>query len=367
MTAPTLGTMLAEVAQPYRQIDRIVAWRGGDFGGKARGLASLARAGLPVPSAYALDTSVCRAHLETTLEESELPEAVFARASTPRATLMELMERVRQAPLPAEAEDALRGVITGLKASGADRLAVRSSSSFEDQRSSSGAGLAVTVLDCLDEESVFAAAREAFASLYDPAVWAYLRNARARQAPRMGLVVQAMVPAEAAGVIFTANPLTGDAGEVVINASYGLGESVVDGLVAPDTYRIDKATGVTRERVLGDKRIERVLVGDGETREGPVERVVPVARRDRPCLADEMVARLADMAIRAEDRLGGPQDLEFAIAGDRIWLLRAWSRPTPGRSSVASRSSGFGARSAASAAPCRRMPSSWARFTAGCT
>ncbi|MCC6877045.1 MAG: hypothetical protein IT378_22260, partial [Sandaracinaceae bacterium] len=302
-----------------RRIESIVPRKSRAFGGKARNLAALARAGFPVPAALALDTSLCESFYAHVLADREQPAALLAgKLSADR--LEEAARRVREAPLPPELAAPIRGAFEALRAEGARAVAVRSSSPWEDQEAASAAGLHESFLGVESEEALFDAVRACWASLLSLRALTYVRTvAGADVRPAVGVVIQAMVPAEVAGVLFTVNPLSADPGEMVINASYGLGSTVMDGHVSPDTYRVDKATGFVRDRVLGDKeRAARWAPGRGTWHED----VLPEARA-RECLDDEILARLVDLGRRVEEHFDDARDLEWAVAGGSLYLLQA--------------------------------------------
>ena len=133
----------------------------------------------------------------------------------------------------------------------------------------------------------------------------------------LAVVVQVMVPAEVAGVMFTANPISGARDELLISASYGLGESVVSGTVTPDTFILTTG-GAVRERTLGAKET-RVLPDENGTRTEPV----PAADRARYCLTDRDLAGLAALARRVQAHYGSPQDTEWALNAGKLYLLQA--------------------------------------------
>lgn len=293
--------------------------RAAQFGGKARGLAALARAGFPVPAAYALSGIACETFFRANLEPHELPSALLTSDVT-TAELDAIAARVRKAPLPADLERKLRDAYLSLRREGASSVAVRSSSTREDQDEASAAGLHESILHVRNEETLLDAVRVCWASVFSQRVLTYLRRVGVGDADAVvGVVVQAMVPSDVAGVMFTVNPLTGDAGEIVIDAAYGLGSGIVDGRVSPDTLRVDKSTGVPRDRVIGDKATRVVLADDGGTRE---EEVAP-ADRERLALTDVQLEELTQLALRVEQQFHGPRDVEWAIQGDTIYLLQA--------------------------------------------
>ncbi len=127
----------------------------------------------------------------------------------------------------------------------------------------------------------------------------------------MGVTVQAMVDAEVSGVLFTCNPVSGDPSMVAINASWGLGIGVVGGELTPDDYLVSKITGEVVRRTVSTKHVEYVPDPAGR---GTIRRDVPAERRDEPCLGDEELAALVEVARRIERHYGSHQDVEWAIA-----------------------------------------------------
>jgi pyruvate,water dikinase len=248
------------------------------FGGKAASLARSLRAGLPVPPGFALSPT----HVE----------AVFDGH--------------------AEALANLRLGFTGL----AGPCAVRSSAIGEDSEQASFAGQHVTILNVRREDVVADAVLEVRASAHTESARAYRRTLGMNDRPRIGVVVQRMIEPDCAGVMFTKNPLNG-ASEQVIEASWGLGESVVAGLVVPDNYALDEQGRVLR-RAAGHKDIALRSAPDG----GTVEKAVADDLAAAFCLTDDMLTRLHDLAVRCEAFFGAGLDIEWAFAADTLYLLQ---------------------------------------------
>ena len=248
------------------------------FGGKAASLARSLRAGLPVPPGFALGTS----HVE----------AVFSGQ--------------------AEALTHLRGEFTAL----AGPCAVRSSAVGEDSEGASFAGQHATILNVRDQDQVVDAVLKVRESAHTESARAYRRTLGLDEAPRIAVVVQRMIEPDCAGVMFTKNPLD-SSDERVIEASWGLGESVVAGLVVPDNYALDQQGRVLR-RTAGEKDIALRSAPDG----GTIEEVVTGDLVTALCLSDEMLASLHDLATRCESFFGRALDLEWAFADGRLYLLQ---------------------------------------------
>ncbi|WP_437505718.1 PEP/pyruvate-binding domain-containing protein [Sorangium sp. So ce1099] len=249
-----------------------------DFGGKAAQLGQAHRSGLPVPPGWALSAAF--------VERVVVGEG---------AAVDRLVEAFRELDGP---------------------VAVRSSGVGEDGASASFAGQHVTELNVRGREALLEAVRKVHGSARTEAALAYRRKLGLAPEPRMGIVVQRLVQADTAGVLFTRNPATG-ADERVVEATWGLGEAVVAGLVTPDSYRMARG-GRVLERRAGEKDLAILWAEEGGTREVAVE----PARVEALCLDDARLAALEALAAACEAAFGGTQDIEWAFAGDRLYLLQ---------------------------------------------
>jgi pyruvate,water dikinase len=194
-------------------------------------------------------------------------------------------------------------------------LAVRSSGIGEDSASASFAGQHESVLN-VDPVALVDAVLTVWRSARTEAALAYRRRLGLPAAPRVGVVVQSLVDPDVAGVLFDGNPVTG-ADELVVEAAWGLGESVVAGTVTPDLFRVSPA-GEVLDRRPGRKEVE-LRPGEGG---GTVRRRVPPGRAAALCLDDDDLGRLRRLAMRCREIFGGTQDLEWALAGGDLWLLQ---------------------------------------------
>ena len=314
-----------------RPIDALLPRASRSFGTKARNLAALVRAGFPVPAAYAMSSEVAVRHYANVLPPELQPAQLFAQHHPTPEAIADARDRVLAAELPADVVQAIARSFAALRAASVESLAVRSSSTSEDLGAASAAGLHTSVLNVRTESALIDAVRLCLASPFSPRVLNYLHTLGVENVGAMGVVIQALVPADVAGVLFTVNPLGGDPDEIVIDASYGLGVHVTDGHGTPDTYRIDKHTGWVRDRVIGDKRIRVVAAPEGGLRE---ERV-PEAQAQQQALDEHLLAQLVALGKRVEEHFGDARDVEFAVAGDRIYLLQA--RPVTGAKILSSR------------------------------
>ena len=291
-------------------------------GGKGASLARLVDAGFPVPPGFLLPTSAYQAYvahnelnpfIESTLEGLDAlddPAALEAASAAIR-------ERFAGGTLPPELEAALREAYA---ARGEPPVAVRSSATAEDLPELSFAGQQDTFLNVTGEGALRRAVVDCWSSLWTARAIGYrARSGIANEGLALAVVVQEMAPAEAAGVLFTADPLSGRRTEMVLEATLGLGEALVSGQVEPDRFRVDAATGRILERALGAKAISIRPQQGG----GTVTRTEDAARRQ--ALPDEAIAELVRLGRQVDRLFGAPQDIEWAWAGGRVWLLQ--SRP----------------------------------------
>ena len=292
----------------------------GRAGGKGASLARLARAGFPVPDGFHVTTDAYRGFVAGGgLREEILAAAGEVRADDP-ATFEAAAGRVAALfaahEIPPEIGEAIVKAYGGL-GDGAP-VAVRSSATAEDLPELSFAGQQDSFLNVRGADALLDAVRRCWASLWTARAIGYrARHGVPAEDVALAVVVQRMVPADAAGVVFTADPVTGARDRVVINAAWGLGEAVVGGRVTADTVVLDRA-GAVVERHVGDKRVMTVA-GDGGTRELPV----PPESRTRPVLDPARAAALARLAVRIEEEYGTPMDVEWAARDGELFVVQA--------------------------------------------
>lgn len=265
-------------------VDLYTTLAGADvIGSKAASLVTLHRAGFRVPRGICVTTTAYRAWREAGGLTDELRRVLL------------------------EAYGALQGP-----------LAVRSSSPAEDLADASFAGQYATVLGVCGAERLLQAMETCWRSADSAASSAY-RTARAAEQPvEMAVLIQELVPADAAGVMFTMHPVTDRVDRVVINSNFGVGDSVVSGHAEPDTFVLDKRTGVQLEAQAGTKRVYSRPDAEG-VREVPLE----AARQQRLSLDAGQLAQLVEAARRLEAHYDAPMDCEWAFVGDTLYMLQA--------------------------------------------
>lgn len=207
--------------------------------------------------------------------------------------------------------------------SGSEPVAVRSSGTAEDLDDASFAGQQETFLFVIGNDDVVKFIKECWASLYNDRAIFYRREKKFdERSISIAVVVQRMVSAQKAGVMFTSNPITNDYHTVVLEAAWGLGEAIVSGIVTPDNLWIDKRTGEVTTEYISEKETMVVRLSErGGTKEVPV----PEELREAPVLTDGERNQLVDLARKIEDFYQKPEDIEWAIVDGQVYLLQ--SRP----------------------------------------
>jgi pyruvate,water dikinase len=297
-------------------------------GGKGANLGELSRAGLPVPPGFVVSASTYAAFCDAGGLRNRIASALASVDVDDSAALAAGAARVQalveDQPMPAWIATAIREAYAGLAGSQADApVAVRSSATAEDTEAASFAGMNETFLNIRGSEAVLDAVKRCWASLFGARTIFYRAKRGFGQADMdIAVVVQRQVEATRAGVMFTIDPATGAEDRLVIEGSFGLGESVVSGRVSPDRYVVDKETLA----VVGREVRRKALAIEGSGNGGTVTRELHGAEALRPALSDEEAVALAELGRRIERHYGAPQDTEWAIDRDGVtWILQ--SRP----------------------------------------
>jgi pyruvate, water dikinase len=298
-------------------------------GGKGASLGELQRAGIEVPPGFVVRTEAFQDFLDSLERSSPVRARVEALASDDLESITAcsraLRARVEQAPLPGGLGARLLATHAQLLALGRGAaVAVRSSATTEDASDASFAGLQDTYLWIKTTEQLLDALRRCWGSLYSTESISYRRKLGIpEERVAMAVVVQVMVDARTAGVMFTRSPTTGDRSVIAVEGSWGLGSAVVGGEVTPDRWLMNKITGEIRVREISDKAAEHLPLDAG----GVEATAVPESRRREPCLSDAELGALCALARRIEQHYGRPQDIEWAIDRHSGSLLTLQSRP----------------------------------------
>jgi len=282
-------------------------------GGKGGSLGELTRAGIAVPPGFVVTTSAFEQFLEAL--EARAPVRSKVAALDPNdlgaATRLseDLRRRVIEEPMPEAVEQAIRAAHAELCPNG-EPVAVRSSATTEDAEDASFAGLQDTFLWVLTPNQMVAKVRECWGSLYSVESMTYrLKHGLPEDGVAMAVVVQQMVDAMCAGVMFTRSPLTGDKSVITIEGAWGLGSAVVSGEVTPDRWVLGKITGEISVRDISDKHARQVPAEHGGIHEVANEAAIA----SQPCLTDDQLMALREVGRKIERHYGKPQDIEWAL------------------------------------------------------
>ena len=277
-------------------LDEAVCQEVGWTGGKAANLSRLA-ATQPIPPGFCLTTAAYAAWASP-VQAGHVPPELLALLT---AAYAELGQRTNQVAPP---------------------VAVRSSAVAEDSADASFAGQYETYLNIVGVEVLLAAVTRCWASAQVARVQTYQqRQGLVPQTTQLAVLVQAIVQADVAFVAFSANPVTGATDEVVINASWGLGESVVSGTVTPDTYIVRKGDRQLQHQTIADKT-RMTIPAPPATGAGVREVTVPHFLRKQPALTPHQAAEIADLALTLATQMGWPVDIEGAYQDDKLYLLQ---------------------------------------------
>jgi hypothetical protein len=287
-------------------------------GGKALNLGIMSSGGLLVPGGFCITTDAYRMVVAERLDDLLGKLADMTDPGAVAAAAVEARRRV----LAIEPPDELQAAITDRYLALGDDVpvAVRSSATAEDLEYASFAGQQDTYLNVVGSLALLDAVRRCWASLWTDRAVSY-RNANGidHRSVTLAVVVQHMIDAAAAGVMFTANPVTGSRNETVIDASPGLGEAVVSGAVNPDHFVVNSVDHSIVTRRLGDKRLMITsLAGGGTARHELAD------RSSEPSLDDQQLRQLVDLGKQVQQLYGAPQDTEWALdSAGRLWLTQA--------------------------------------------
>lgn len=295
-------------------------------GGKGASLCRMSRAGLPVPEGFIVRSEMFNAFMEANglwdYVFEKLGTIDFSSDASLIAVSAEIRRRIIDCPVP---QDMAEDIVKHYAKIGAGRepVAVRSSGTAEDLDDASFAGQQETFLFVIGNDDVVRFIKECWASLYNDRAIFYRREKKFdERSISIAVVVQRMVSAQKAGVMFTSNPITNDYNTVVLEAAWGLGEAIVSGIVTPDNLWIDKRSGEVTTEYISEKETMVVRLSErGGTKEEPV----PEELREAPVLTDAERDRLVELARKIEDFYKKPEDIEWAIVDGQVYLLQ--SRP----------------------------------------
>jgi phosphohistidine swiveling domain-containing protein len=299
-------------------------------GGKGANLGEMARAGFPVPPGFCVVAPAYREMIEESglypKIEAILGQMDFDDPADAEDKSAQIRNLILGQPLSASLADEITGgyrqlgTRMGLADPNSTPVAVRSSATAEDLPTASFAGQQDTYLNVRGPEELLDHVRRCWASLWTHRAINYrVENDFDHQKVFISVVVQAMINSEVSGILFTANPVTSNREEVLINASWGLGEAIVSGQVNPDTLIVRKEDGQVVSRHTGVKELQIIYSADG----GTVEVGTPDDLRLKPTLSDSQAAELAALGAKIEAHYDRPMDIEWGLVDGKLYLLQA--------------------------------------------
>lgn len=288
-------------------------------GGKGANLGEMTSAKINVPSGFVITADAYRDFLKVNAIDSLIENGIKKSADDEKILLNEaehFREKIKAGKFPEQLENAIREKYFNLGNN--TRVAVRSSATAEDLPDASFAGQQETYLNVQGIESVLNGVRNCYASLWGNRAVSYrFHQGYDQTSVSIAVVIQEMIESEKSGVLFTVNPVNKKENEMQINASFGLGESVVSGRVTADSYIIDKSGNII-EVNIGSKETQ-IIYGDKETIEVSVN---PDKRKIR-ALNDREILELMKCGLEIEKHYGMPMDIEWAIKNDIVYILQA--------------------------------------------
>jgi len=289
-------------------------------GGKGANLGEMSQAGFPVPPGFCIATDAYQRMISRGNLYPQIETLLNSSINSLAESAKRIQEMILGVSFPDELAKEIENAYRKLAKEKIVPVAVRSSATAEDLPEASFAGQQETYLGIRGERELLRHTQLCWASLWTERAISYRqRNGFPHQQVSLSVVVQAMVEPETAGVLFTANPQNGNWSEMLVNASYGLGESVVSGQITPDSYRLSVgAESLIIEKEVGAKetRIDQQASGGTHTSQ------IPEEDRQRLCLDATQLEKLVELGSKVQNHYEIPQDIEWAFAGEELFLLQ---------------------------------------------
>ena len=292
-------------------------------GGKGANLGELSRIrGILVPEGFCVTTEAYKKITENNQELNSLLDELTRLKAEERKNISKVSAKIRMAieriPISEDIAEEIAYYLT--KSGEKDSVAVRSSATAEDLPTASFAGQQDTYLNIIGKEEILKHISRCWASLFtDRAVIYRLQNGFDHHKVHLSVVVQKMVFPQAAGILFTADPVTSNRKVLSIDASFGLGEAMVSGLVNADNYKV--CNGKLIDKKISTKKLAVYALKDGGTKEQEIE----PERQTRQALTDEQILQLERIGRKIEEHFGRPQDIEWCLVDDTFYIVQ--SRP----------------------------------------
>ena len=288
-------------------------------GGKGANLGEMTQAGFQVPGGFCVTTAAYKDFLQHNNLLDFIPEVIKDASLENISQIGEkIREKIKGSEMP---EEVACEILSAVHKTGPDDYyAVRSSATAEDLAFASFAGQQDTYLNIKGDDNLLLSVMDCWASLFtDRAILYRIQNKIEHGVVYISSVIQKMIMPEVAGIMFTADPLSGHRGIISIDASYGLGEALVSGIVSPDIYKVRKSGLQIDSKIIGDKKLAIIPIEGGGT-----ERVAIASEKSKnQVMTDFQIKRLAEIGINLEKHYGCPQDIEWCLEKDRLYIVQS--------------------------------------------
>jgi pyruvate,water dikinase len=288
-------------------------------GGKGANLGEMTKAGFPVPFGFCVTTESYKEFINyNKLYDFIVEEIEDANLENISKVGAKIREKIEQSEMP---EKVTQEIIKAVQYTGIDNYyAVRSSATAEDLAFASFAGQQDTYLNIKGKESIINSVRNCWASLFtDRAILYRLQNKIQHEKVHMSVVVQKMVLPDIAGIMFTADPVSGHRGIISIDASYGLGEALVSGLVSPDIYKFKKKSMKIESKNIADKKLAIMPIQGGGTKKVDITG----EKSKSQVMKDSQIKKLSELGMKIEKHYGCPQDIEWCLENDNLYIVQS--------------------------------------------
>ncbi|MBW2982267.1 phosphoenolpyruvate synthase [Candidatus Woesearchaeota archaeon] len=305
-------------------------------GGKGANLGEMSNAGLPIPPGFVVTAQTYKEFIEKTKIKDKILDIIkdldVEDTAKLQATAKQIQELIKKTEIPEEIKEDIKdnyGLIGTHRKSGASEImegkeefvACRSSATAEDLPEASFAGQQATFLNIKGKDDVVQAVRECWASLFTArAIYYRKRNNFPTEKVYIAVVVQKMVNSDKSGVMFSINPATNNDTEIMIEGAFGLGEAVVSGSVNPDLYIVDKKSLKIKKVEIKEQKIK--IIKDPETGKTVTKKLTKDEEAKQVC-NDKEIRELARLAKKIEKHYGKPQDMEWAVEGENVYIVQA--------------------------------------------
>lgn len=290
-------------------------------GGKGANLGEMFHAGFPVPDGFCVTSNTYDLFIkENNFEEviEKYINRIYSHENEAHKLCEELMEIISKGKLPRKVQDEIKEAYNNLGYK--VRVAVRSSATAEDLPEASFAGQQETYLNIKGEEELLKTIKKCLASLWTERAVLYRKETGFDKVKvSLAIVVQIMIEGDISGVLFTVNPTNKNYNQMMINASYGLGEAIVSGTVTPDTLIWNRSDKKIENKILGTKEVSIVYGENG----GVIQKENCEEKKKVICINDEQAEKLVNIGARIEKHYGYPQDIEWAIKNGTIYILQS--------------------------------------------